>query len=61
MEGGGARENNYRAITLTSELLKLYESVVLYRSKSEMSSSVSEEQGGFQDRPVLINDLAILS
>ena len=30
-------------------LLKLYESVILSRSKSEMTSPISQEQGGFQD------------
>ena len=51
-KGGNKRKDkpdNYRAITLTSVLLKLYESVILSRSKSEMISSISQEKGGFQD------------
>ena len=41
--------DNYRAITLTSVLLKQHESVIFSRSKPEMISSISQEQGGFQD------------
>ncbi|XP_053395834.1 uncharacterized protein LOC128555985 [Mercenaria mercenaria] len=40
--------NNYRAITLTSTVLKLFEDVLLHRSKTKMLSKLSPQQGGFQ-------------
>jgi len=51
-KGGRKREddpNNYRAITLTSVLLKLYEMVLLHRCKSNMLEGLSTQQGGFQE------------
>mgnify|MGYP000211061679 CR=1 FL=1 len=51
-KGGRERKddpNNYRAITLTSVLLKLYEMVLLHRCKSNMLKGLSTQQGGFQE------------
>ena len=51
-KGGRKREddpNNYREITLTSVLLKLYEMVLLHRCKSTMLEGLSTQQGGFQE------------
>jgi hypothetical protein len=41
--------DNYRAITLTSVILKLFESVLLTRSKLHVISTLIRQQGGFQD------------
>jgi len=51
-KGGRERKDyphNYRAITLTSVLLKLYEIVLLHRCKSNMLKGLSTQQGGFQE------------
>jgi hypothetical protein len=51
-KGGNKRRDlpdNFRAITLTSVLLKLYESVLLTRSKVNIMSNINKQQGGFQD------------
>ena len=51
-KGGRERKDdptNYRAITLTSVLLKLYEMVLLHRCKSNMLEGLSTQQGGFQE------------
>lgn len=51
-KGGRKRKddpNCYRAITLTSVLLKLYEMVLLQRCKSDMLQDISLQQGGFQE------------
>lgn len=40
--------NSYRAITLSSSILKLYESVILCRLKQEMNLKIHPLQGGFQ-------------
>lgn len=40
--------NNYRAITLSSVLLKLYETIILARMK-QVCSSVNDLQGGFRE------------
>lgn len=51
-KGGNKRKDcpdNYRAITLTSVILKVYESVLLHRSKDTLLSSINHQQGGFQD------------
>ena len=51
-KGGRERKddpNNYRAIILTSVLLKLYEMVLLHRCKSNMLKGLRTQQGGFQE------------
>jgi hypothetical protein len=40
--------NNYRAITLTSTILKLFENILLLRSRPKILSKLSKQQGGFQ-------------
>ena len=40
--------NNYRAITLTSVILKLFETVIVERSKHTILANLSPQQGGFQ-------------
>ena len=50
-KGGGKRKddpNNYRAISLTSAILKLFESVLLQRFENKILSNLSIQQGGFQ-------------
>lgn len=41
--------NNYRAITLMPTILKVYELVLLSRSKTTILTSISNQQGGFQE------------
>ena len=41
--------DNYHAITLIPVILKVYEAVILHRSKESILSSISPQQGGFQD------------
>ena len=50
-KGGNKRQDdpaNYRAITLSSCILKLFEAVVLNRCESVILQSISTQQGGFQ-------------
>ncbi|XP_045157960.2 uncharacterized protein LOC123524101 [Mercenaria mercenaria] len=42
--------NNYRAITLTSTVLKLFEMVLVERTKPFILQSLSPQQGGFQEK-----------
>ena len=51
-KGGRKRRddpNSYRAITLSSTLLKLYETILLNRCKDNILASIKRLQGGFQD------------
>ena len=51
-KGGNKPRNcpdSYRVITLSSVLFKLYENIILQRSKSAILENVSIQQGGFQD------------
>jgi len=51
-KGGRKRKdepNSYRAITLTSVILKIYENVLLNRCKHDMLEDLNLQQGGFQD------------
>ena len=41
--------NNYRAITLSPTMLKLYENILLLRSKANILSNLNIQQGGFQE------------
>lgn len=41
---------NYRAITLTSTILKVYESVLLTRANKDILRNLSPQQGGFQQQ-----------
>ena len=41
--------NNYRAITLSPTILKIYENVLLMRSKENILSKLNLQQGGFQE------------
>lgn len=50
-KGGKKRKddpNNYRAITLSSAILKLYETVLLERCQDTLLGQISVQQGGFQ-------------
>ncbi len=50
-KGGGKRKDdphNYRAITLTSSILKLFESILLLRFENIILKNLSPQQGGFQ-------------
>ena len=42
--------NNYRAITLSSSILKVYEMILLHRCKNKILQSLNRMQGGFQDQ-----------
>ena len=42
--------NNYRAITLSSSILKVYEMILLHRCKDKIVKTLSKLQGGFQDQ-----------
>ena len=51
-KGGNKRKDvpdNYRAITLTSAVLKLYEAVLLHRCKHAILDTIDHQQGGFQE------------
>ena len=51
-KGGNKRKDDpssYRAITLSSSILKLYEGILLIRLKKEVNISIHELQGGFQE------------
>ena len=41
--------NNYRAITLSPTILKIYENVLLLRCKSDIINKLNIQQGGFQE------------
>ena len=41
--------NNYRAITLSPTMLKIYENILLLRSKANILSNLNIQQGGFQE------------
>ena len=41
--------NNYRAITLSPTILKIYENVLLLRCKSNIIDTLNIQQGGFQE------------
>ena len=41
--------DNYRAITLTSVIMKLFETIILNRCKENILQNINMQQGGFQD------------
>ena len=41
--------DNYRAITLSSVVFKIFEDIVLQRSKNAILEKINSQQGGFQD------------
>ena len=45
---GKDKPNNYRAITLSSVVLKLYEMVLLDRCQDTLLEKINTQQGGFQ-------------
>ena len=50
-KGGNKRKDgpyNYRAITLTSSILKLFERILYHRITTSMENSLNSLQGGFQ-------------
>jgi hypothetical protein len=52
-KGGNKRKdnpNNYRAITLSSVILKVYELILLSRCKDVILSTLNMQQGGFQEQ-----------
>ena len=51
-KGGNKRRDNpdnYRAITLSSVVFKVFEDIVLRRSQVDILKRITKQQGGFQD------------
>jgi hypothetical protein len=52
-KGGNKRKddsNNYRVISLTSTILKVFEMDVMNRCKEKLTSKLNIQQGGFQEQ-----------